>query len=126
MVASQVDSYRKLVRDRIPEIIRGAGDLPVCDRIADDADYIAGLIDKAYEELAELREARGAERVNELADVFEVLSALIDTMGSSLVDVAEAAARKRAERGGFNDRVWLEKVVRNTQQGDWRRLEERL
>lgn len=112
LAASQVDFYRKLVRDRIPEIIRSSGDEPVCTPL-DDVDHVNVLIDKAHEELAELRDAPGPVRLDELADVFEVVRALCDASGFSFDQLTDAASRKRAERGGFDERVWLEKVVRN-------------
>ena len=44
--------YNKLVRDRIPEIIRGAGKEPVT-RVLDEKEYLHELIKKLKEEVAE-------------------------------------------------------------------------
>ncbi len=98
----------KLVRDRIPDIIRASGRTPVTRRLS-DADYRAALDAKLGEEVAELRAAGGADAVlEEAADVLEVLAAMVALHGRTVDDIVAAAARKRAERGGFAQRVWLE------------------
>jgi hypothetical protein len=47
---------------------------------------------------------------SELADVLEVLRALAAAHGVSWEDVVAEAARKRDERGGFDQRIFLEYV----------------
>lgn len=42
------------------------------------------------------------QQVEELADLWEVLAALIQTMGSSEEEVRKIAATKRRTRGGFD------------------------
>lgn len=49
--------HRKLVRDRIPELIRGAGDEPITLVLATDAAYVDALVAKLEEEIDELRSA---------------------------------------------------------------------
>ncbi|KRE44057.1 hypothetical protein ASG74_04350 [Knoellia sp. Soil729] len=66
------------------------------------------LLAKLVEESVELREAAFAQRIEEAADVYEVLMAVSDMMGWDLSDVQGAAARKRASRGAFQEGVWLE------------------
>ena len=46
----------------------------------------------------------------ELADVLEVLQALARAHDMSWEDVVSEAGRKRAERGGFDKRIFLEYV----------------
>ena len=46
----------------------------------------------------------------ELADVLEVLRALAAAYAISWEDVVSEADRKRAERGGFRHRIFLEYV----------------
>jgi predicted house-cleaning noncanonical NTP pyrophosphatase (MazG superfamily) len=66
----------KLVRDRIPEIIRAEGSRAVTRRLDDDA-YRDALLDKLVEEAHELRNApRESAGIGEAADVYEVLLAL--------------------------------------------------
>lgn len=101
----------KLVRDRIPEIIRHSGRVPIVKTLARDA-YRTALIDKLYEEVGELTAAESANAViEEAADIFEVLSAVAAEHGARINDVIEVACRKRSARGGFELRVWLEDVA---------------
>lgn len=99
----------KLVRDRIPEIIRASGRTPNV-RVLDAAAYESALHEKLLEEAAELREADSDERLGEAADVLEVLIALAAFHGFTLDDVVRAAEDKAVERGAFSDRLWLERV----------------
>jgi hypothetical protein len=46
----------------------------------------------------------------ELADVLEVLRALAAAHGMNWADVEAEATRKRDERGGFDQRIFLEYV----------------
>ena len=66
----------KLVRDRIPEIIRDAGRTPVT-RTLDPTAYEQALRDKLLEEADEDAAASGPEPLEELADVLEVVRALV-------------------------------------------------
>ncbi|WP_432542955.1 pyrophosphohydrolase domain-containing protein [Kineococcus sp. SYSU DK002] len=98
----------KLVRDRIPELIRARGAEPVT-RVLDEAEYDTALRDKLVEEAQELRNASSSgELLAEAADVYEVLAALADRLGVDLGTIAQAAQHKRAERGAFEERIWLE------------------
>lgn len=101
--------HGKLVRDRIPEIIEAAGKTATV-RVLDEAELIPALISKLAEEAEELRHAEPDDRLGELADLHEVLSALTEALGFSGEQVREAARRKRAERGGFSHRLWLDEV----------------
>lgn len=97
----------KLVRDRIPEIIEADGRVAVRRPLTDD-EYDAALVAKLHEEASELVAAAPADRLEEAADVYEVLLALVELGGHSVDDLVRTAERKRVERGGFSGRVWLE------------------
>jgi len=96
----------KLVRDRIPDIIRADGGDPHV-RVLDDGEYRRALVDKLVEEALEAREASPSALLGELADVFEVLASICALQGWSLGAVEQAADAKRVERGGFDQRLWL-------------------
>lgn len=70
----------KLVRDRIPQIIRNEGAEPVT-YIAGPEEYRARLREKLREEVAELLDADERSAPGELADVAEVLLALAADLG---------------------------------------------
>jgi predicted house-cleaning noncanonical NTP pyrophosphatase (MazG superfamily) len=95
----------KLVRDRIPEIIVAAGGTPRV-RELDDEEYDAALLDKLREEVDELRAAPAEHRLEEAADVYEVLLALLARQSLGAEALAAAAHSKRRDRGGFEKRLW--------------------
>jgi predicted house-cleaning noncanonical NTP pyrophosphatase (MazG superfamily) len=97
----------KLVRDAIPEIIRRNGGEPVTWQLREE-EILGALTAKLLEEAEELRTAAPDEQLEEAADVYEVLRAITATLGVSMDDVAARAEQKRTERGGFEQRIWLE------------------
>jgi predicted house-cleaning noncanonical NTP pyrophosphatase (MazG superfamily) len=102
-----VPTVGKLVRDRIPELIRADGRTPTISTL--DADgYLAALLDKLVEEANELRDAEPQRRIEELADVYEVVRALVNRLDLDMAEVIAAADAKRAARGGFDARIWLD------------------
>jgi predicted house-cleaning noncanonical NTP pyrophosphatase (MazG superfamily) len=86
----------KLVRDKIPGIIRACGRTPRVTTLAAGA-YRIALYDKLREEVDELIAARTTDAViEEAADILEVLTAIAAEHGVSLariVDVAQTQAR---------------------------------
>ena len=106
-----VKTYNKLVRDRIPEIIEGEG-RAVKTRIAkDDAEYAAYLQKKVLEEAEEMVSAADADNLREeIADLEEILDALIRVSGSSREEVLAIRAEKNKKRGAFEKRIILEEV----------------
>ena len=101
--------YHKLVRDRIPELIRAHGDRPVA-RVLDEPGYHVALLAKLAEEAAEARQAPDDALPSELADVLEVLRALAASAGLTWDQLEAAADAKRDRRGGFTRRLFLEYV----------------
>lgn len=95
----------KLIRDRLPAIMRAQG-LAVFERRLDDGEFLDALKDKLLEEAAEVREAPADEIAGELADVLEVARALADAHGIAWDEVEARRLAKRAERGGFDERVF--------------------
>lgn len=102
--------YNKLVRDNIPNIIKEKGETPIT-RILNDNEYKKELENKLYEEYKEVLEANGNDRVEELADMLEVISALAKLEGKSLEEVITVSKEKSNKRGAFDNRIFLEKVI---------------
>ncbi|RST18886.1 hypothetical protein E2C00_24710 [Streptomyces sp. WAC05374] len=100
----QLDSYSKLVRDRVPEIIRAAGAKPIT-YIAGPEEYRSRLRDKLGEEVAEFLAADEATAVDELADVLEVVYALAEDLGVDSAGLEGIRLAKARERGSFTNRV---------------------
>ncbi len=101
--------YDKLVRDKIPQIIAESKRV-VCFRYLEGEEYIEALKKKLDEEVAEFHDNPSIE---EIADIAEVLYALIDAYGYRTIDVIECRAKKRAEKGGFDKGAYLEEVMMN-------------
>lgn len=98
----------KLVRDRIPDIIRATGLHPVTRQLT-GGELVRALRAKVDEELAEFDRAEaGHAMAEELADVIEALSALGESLGISADWVSTVRAAKAAERGTFLRGLWLE------------------
>ena len=101
--------YGKLVRDRIPEIIAAKGEVAHV-RTLHASEMFEALVTKLGEEAAELTCAEPDSQLGELADLREVLSVLIATLGYSEEQVEQAVREKRAIRGGFGRGLWLDEV----------------
>ena len=95
--------YNKLVRDKIPLIIREQGETPHT-RILEQGEYTAQLEAKLDEEVQEFHADKNLE---ELADILEVVYALADTIGGSREELMETYLRKHDARGGFRERILL-------------------
>lgn len=105
--------YHKLVRDRIPEIIESDG--KVCDwETLSDADYLRLLEEKLNEELAEYQQSKSLE---ELADLLEVMQAVLKARGWTWEELEQVRAEKAVKRGGFEKKILL-KEVQETESGN--------
>jgi predicted house-cleaning noncanonical NTP pyrophosphatase (MazG superfamily) len=98
--------YDKLVRDKIPEIIRSNGAEPVT-RTLDEKEYLEELVKKLKEEVTEFDEDRSLE---ELADIKEVLIAIRIALGIKSNDLEQARRDKADKNGRFKKRIYLESV----------------
>ena len=101
-----IKAYHKLVRDRIPEIIEADGKTCVCETLSDE-NYISLLDQKLNEELAEYQESKSLE---ELADLLEVVQAVVKARGWTLEELEQVRAAKVAKRGGFERKLLLKEV----------------
>ena len=102
----------KLVRDNIPNIIKNNGEDPIT-RILTNEEYKQELEKKLYEEYQEVLESSGEDRIEELADMLEVIKALAKLENKCLEDIINIANQKNSKRGSFNDKIFLEKVITN-------------
>ena len=100
-------TYHKLVRDKIPDIIRQSGKDCTCSILSDE-DYLKFLDEKLNEELAEYQESKSME---ELADLLEVMRAVAVARGSSPEEIENIRREKAEKRGGFEKKILLEEVT---------------
>lgn len=100
-------TYNKLIRDKIPQIIKAQGNTPVVE-ILDDKQYIKELNKKLQEELNEYYEDNSVE---ELADLVQVIHAILKQKGVPLHKFEEIRESKAQKRGGFDDKLFLKEVI---------------
>nr|WP_308743301.1 nucleoside triphosphate pyrophosphohydrolase [uncultured Anaerocolumna sp.] len=98
--------HNKLVRDKIPEIIKASERNAVIHILSDD-EYIAALETKLNEEIVEYQADKNLE---EMADVLEVLQAICIARGYTIEELEAMRAKKANERGGFTEKIFLEYV----------------
>lgn len=101
-----VKTYNKLVRGKIPEIIRNNGQIPVT-HIATDSEYTIQLDRKLIEEVKEYLDSRNP---GELVDVLQVIYEICENEGMSREQIEKLTVKKAAERGKFLERIILERV----------------
>ena len=98
--------YNKLVRDRIPEIIE-SDDRECTTEILPGDRYLQMLDAKLDEELSEYQESKSLE---ELADLLEVMRAVVKARGWSWEQLEQVRQEKAAQRGGFEKKILLKEV----------------
>ena len=92
----------KLVRDRIPEIIRNDGKKQIIEILSNE-EYLKELDKKLNEEVAEYQADKSIE---EMADILEVLYAVCEARGHSVEELLQVKEFKREKRGGFKDKIY--------------------
>ncbi|MBQ8642477.1 MAG: nucleoside triphosphate pyrophosphohydrolase [Clostridia bacterium] len=103
--------YHKLIRDRIPEIIRAKGQTCVTERL-DDVSWRVMLTEKLTEECGEVLAAEtDADVLEELADVLEVVYTMAADRGCSAEALERIRQEKAEKRGRFTGRLLLTEVV---------------
>ena len=98
-------SYKKLVRDKIPEIIERNEGRSCRIRKLNNEEYLYELNKKIQEELTEYLESG---EVEELADLEEVLRAILDSKGISYEEFEKIRMDKVSKRGSFKEKIYLE------------------
>ena len=96
--------YNKLVRDKIPEEINKKSDRKANYRILDDNEYLKELDKKLFEEAHEFVEEHSTQ---ELADLMEVIGAIMKANNISLDDVEVARNIKNEKKGKFENKIYL-------------------
>ena len=98
--------YNKLVRDKIPEIIRKDNIKPIT-RIASNGEYFQKLKEKLTEEVNEFLKT---EKYEELADILEVIYAILDHKNLNKKELEILRNKKAKERGQFKNKIILEET----------------
>ena len=99
--------HNKLWRDKGPVRMEATGSI-VHVTILDDEQYVQQLGLKLKEEADEVHTAKNKEDLmNEIADVFEVLDAIMKHHDFSRDEILEIQKAKRDERGGLFERKFV-------------------
>jgi predicted house-cleaning noncanonical NTP pyrophosphatase (MazG superfamily) len=98
--------YNKLVRDKIPEIIRKRGAKPII-HIANKKEYWKTLKEKLREEVNEFLMNSNKD---ELVDILEIIYAICDFKKIDKNELERLRKKKSKERGGFKKRIILDEI----------------
>lgn len=97
----------KLVRDLIPDIIPTDKLHLYKFSIVDKEQFAILLRNKLQEEVDEYLESENEE---ELADVLEVIDAIIKLKGFAKDKIIEIKQQKKLVRGGFDEQILMERI----------------
>ena len=105
--------YNKLVRDNMPSIIEASG--KKCKtQVMDEELYMTKLVEKLHEELSEFEMQFDAlndeEAIKELADLTDVIIALVTSIGVSEESFERIRRAKTKLNGGFDNKTLLLEV----------------
>lgn len=98
--------YHKLVRDKVPQIIKAAGN-KMKTRVLNKKEYEVELKKKLIEEVREFSEVPKEKILNELADVLELVKSIAAYYKISYKKLVNYQLKKGKERGGFLKRLFL-------------------
>ena len=98
--------YNKLIRDRIPEIIEQSGKEFAIETMNED-EFQEALFAKLIEESIEASESGNTRLIKEIADILEVIDAILINFEIEIKTVLDLKAKRRLERGGFEKKLKL-------------------
>lgn len=105
-----IKRYNKLIRDKILEIIREAGEKPYW-RVLNKKEYLVETKKKILEEAKELIQAEKKEDiVNEIVDIQELIDVLIFELKLKKSEIKKQQRIKNKKRGGFKKKLFLIKT----------------
>ena len=99
--------YNKLVRDKIPEIIKASNKTCFTEFLS-DIGYIEMLDKKLNEEVLEYQESKDIE---ELADILEVIYSIAVAKGYGVEKLEKARKEKVYKNGSFDKKILLKEVI---------------
>lgn len=105
--------YKKLIRDKIPQFF-AKPDKVFNTKTLSDPEFKIALKQKLVEEAQELSQTSLKEDlIDEIADVTEVLNYIKSSENISDDEIEKSRLAKKEERGGFDQKLFLESVEEN-------------
>ena len=98
--------HKKLIRDKIPGIIKKSGE-DYETRVLGKAEFEKELKKKLTEESKELAKAPKVKLLNELADVLELTKSIASYYKIPFSKLEKFQEDKRKKRGGFRKKLFL-------------------
>ncbi|HHX18368.1 MAG TPA: nucleoside triphosphate pyrophosphohydrolase [Clostridium sp.] len=99
--------YNKLIRDKMPKYIEQRGQKAIIEKLR-DTDMIFYLNLKLREELTGYEDDRSVEKI---ADIVEVLYAILDYKGVSLNKFEKIRAKRANTLGKYKEKLLLKEVI---------------
>lgn len=99
-------TYNKLIRDKNVKIMEDKG-CKVTYEILDDKRYGEELDKKLKEEVEEYLADYSVE---EMADIMEVIYAILEYRGTSMEEVEQVRIKKRNRKGALKNKIFLKDV----------------
>lgn len=97
---------KKLVRDRIPEIIKSDGKIPLI-HMANDSEYWEKLREKLLEEVDEFLKD---EKKEEIVDILEVIHSICEFKNINFNELEKLRKKKANNRGSFKNKIILDEI----------------
>lgn len=99
--------YNKLIRDKIPEVIKKSGKEYEIKKLSNDEleTYVKTKVNEEIEEL--LTATERDDVVNEFADVYEILEKLMEVKNIKFEEIKKAKDHKNNKRGSFKKDLCL-------------------
>ncbi|MDH4359050.1 MAG: nucleoside triphosphate pyrophosphohydrolase [Candidatus Berkelbacteria bacterium] len=105
--------YNKLIRDRIPEIIEGAGEIPHLRKLG-KKEFKEELKKKVLEEARELIGSKSKKEIlNEVVDIQELIDWLAKELKINPSQLGKLQAEKNKKRGSFKKKLFLISTNKN-------------
>ncbi len=105
---SPIEKRSKLVRDKIPDIIRANDGNDPHVTVLNNNEYKKALLEKLIEESTEAADTTTNNHLaEELADIYELLDTIHETFNITKEDTRKTQAIKKEKRGGFRKKYYL-------------------
>jgi len=103
--------YNKLVRDRIPEIIKADGCKLIVRKLSEKR-FKEETLKKVVKEANELLNSKNREElIKECADLQEILMAVMETNKITCAELNKVRNKRKKDRGAFTKRIFLVKTI---------------